>query len=139
MLALHTVALYDYVPQLAAIQACDHRLHLYVRLLTTASQVIIYVHNIYGCCPQPAKLLVNTSIPQVALAQLWSIERHGLLSNLSLARHPELTKLAVDDETLPHLARLPKEELVLRWVNQQIGTYLAAHPEDVAAGRYLWY
>jgi len=84
---------------------------------------------------QAKQLLDAPKHAQVALAQLWSIERHGLLSNLSLARHPELTKLAAEGESLPHLARLPAEELALRYVNHQISTYLSTHPEVVAAGR----
>lgn len=59
-------------------------------------------------------------IPHLVLGITWQIIRKTLLNNISLKNHPELWRLLEEGEDLKALARLPPEQILIRWVNFQL-------------------
>eukprot|EP00960_Hanusia_phi_P042822 755726-Hanusia_phi.AAC.1 len=55
--------------------------------------------------------------PHLVLGLLWQIIKILLLKRVSLKEHPELVLLLKPGEDLATLLKLPKEELLVRWVN----------------------
>ena len=51
----------------------------------------------------------------------WQIIKKGLLSTISIKNHPSLFRLLQDGENLQDLTKLPPEQVLLRWVNFQLG------------------
>jgi len=63
---------------------------------------------------------IMDGIPHLVLGIAWQIIRKTLLNNISLKNHPELWRLLEEGEELKALARLPPEQILIRWVNFQL-------------------
>jgi len=80
--------------------------------------------------------VVNVGAPDIIsgtehilLGLIWQIIRIGLLSQISLANHPELFRLLEDGEDIQDLLKLPPEQILLRWFNYHLKN--AGHPRRV--------
>lgn len=65
----------------------------------------------------------------IMLGLIWQIIRVGLLSQVTLANHPELFRLLEDGEDIADLLKLPPEQILLRWFNYHLKN--AGHPRRV--------
>ena len=65
----------------------------------------------------------------IMLGLIWQIIRVGLLSQVTLANHPELFRLLEDGEDISDLLKLPPEQILLRWFNYHLKN--AGHPRRV--------
>lgn len=54
------------------------------------------------------------------LGLVWQIIRIQMLGKIDLKHHPFLIRLLKNDEELDDLLKLPKEELLLRWINYHL-------------------
>ena len=60
---------------------------------------------------------------------LWQVIKYGSLSHVNLGKHPELNQIGGED-----LATLPAEELLLRWFNYHLKTFLSKMDYKVQVG-----
>jgi len=56
----------------------------------------------------------------LVLGLVWQIVRIGLMSQITLAHHPELFRLLEPGEDINDLLKLPPEQILLRWVNYHL-------------------
>ncbi|GAM22511.1 hypothetical protein SAMD00019534_056860 [Acytostelium subglobosum LB1] len=63
------------------------------------------------------------------LGLIWQVIRIGLLSQITLANHPELFRLLEPGEEISDLLKLPAEAILLRWFNYHLKR--ANHPRKV--------
>eukprot|EP01133_Synstelium_polycarpum_P008010 gene8010-9410_t len=63
---------------------------------------------------------INSGTPHLVLGLVWQILRIGLLSQITLANHPELFRLLEPGEDLSDLLKLPAEAILLRWFNYHL-------------------
>ena len=56
----------------------------------------------------------------LVLGLLWQVIKIMLLQRVSLKHHPELAVLLQGDEELSMLLKMPREELLVRWVNHHL-------------------
>jgi hypothetical protein len=56
----------------------------------------------------------------LVLGLLWQVIKILLLQRVSLKHHPELAVLLQGDEDLSALLKLPREDILVRWVNYQL-------------------
>ena len=77
---------------------------------------------------QPLQLLRCAEHDQPTLQLVWNLARAGLVGRLSPRRHPEFCRLLRPGEEPSALARLPAEQLMLRWINHHLVTFQQEHP-----------
>jgi hypothetical protein len=65
----------------------------------------------------------------LVLGLVWQIVRMGLMSQITLANHPELFRLLEPGEDINDLLKLPPEQILLRWFNYHLKK--AGHPRRV--------
>ncbi|EFA79541.1 actin binding protein [Heterostelium album PN500] len=63
---------------------------------------------------------INAGTEHLILGLVWQILRIGLLSQISLAHHPELFRLLEPGESIEDLLKLPAEQILLRWFNYHL-------------------
>ena len=63
------------------------------------------------------------------LGLLWQIIKQVLMKDISLKNHPQLIRLLKEGETFGDLLKLPKEDLLLRWVNFHLT--MAGHTDPI--------
>ncbi|KAL1499790.1 hypothetical protein AB1Y20_012475 [Prymnesium parvum] len=87
--------------------------------------------SIACCLPglNPSQLMNAQDNKQVVMHQLLKLQQHGLYRQLTLLPTAEFLALAKPGETLAHLRRTPPEELMTRWINRHLRTYISLHPE----------
>lgn len=56
----------------------------------------------------------------LVLGLVWQIVRIGLMSQITLANHPELFRLLEPGEDINDLLKLPPEQILLRWMNYHL-------------------
>lgn len=74
-----------------------------------------------GCCVVnvgPGDIQDGTK--HIMLGLIWQIIRSGLLSQINLVYHPNLSSLLFGGESVDDLKMLSPEELLIRWVNFQL-------------------
>jgi plastin-1 len=98
--------------------------------MTENNNVVVNSAQAIGC------RVVNVGAPDIIsgnetilLGLIWQIIRIGLLSQISLANHPELFRLLEDGEDIQDLLKLPPEQILLRWFNYHLKN--AGHPRRV--------
>lgn len=83
---------------------------------------------------QPAQLLDATSNQQAVLQLVWNLTKHELVGPLAsksrLQHHPELETLMRADEDSDAFARCGPEEILVRWVNYHLATFVASNPNQ---------
>jgi Calponin homology (CH) domain/C2 domain len=67
--------------------------------------------------------------PHLVLGVIWQIVRYGLMSQVNVVAHPELSQLIEKGESIDHFAKLPAEVNLLRWVNYHLAR--SGHPRRI--------
>eukprot|EP00965_Chrysotila_dentata_P138319 4575034-Pleurochrysis_carterae.AAC.1 len=76
---------------------------------------------------KPTQLLYPRSYKQEVMQQLWTFVKHALLSRISPSSSSEL--VAHSEDGCKGAATSPEQRMI-QWLNQQVRSYLAVHPED---------
>ena len=63
---------------------------------------------------------LNAGTPHLVLGLVWQIVKMHLLAGIDIKEIPELVCLLDDGETLQDLMRLPKDKILLRWLNYHL-------------------
>ena len=70
---------------------------------------------------------LNAGTPHLVLGIVWQIVKMHLLAGIDIKEMPELVCLLEDGETIADLMKLPKDKILLRWLNYHLDR--AGHPE----------
>ena len=78
----------------------------------------------------PQQLMDARSNKQLVLNLLWNLTKTKLLAPLEAGRRTELPYLIAADEDEVGFSRLTADQVLLRWLNHHIATFVAANPSQ---------
>ena len=109
-----------------AVLVCNHTLILTILLLSYTPYTHIHAHYTYTLINTPVYTLLSlytllytlsyTYRPTLILGLLWQIIKLQLLCKVTVTDNPEMDQLRNENETEEAFAKLPPEQILLRYI-----------------------